>query len=116
MLILGAVALFTIGVYYRKSLVYFSRIACCRKKNSEIINGFIVLPYTHNNEEYSQMIDARSLPCPIVQVLNEHGVDLTDIVLPYTGPSSDILAVKPKFFGCEKLIFDCGDSIVELTE
>ena len=45
---------------------------------------------------------------PIIQILNQDGIDVTEIITPFLGPNNDFNKTNysPSFFGFEKLKFE----------
>jgi len=65
------------------------------------------LTYTHNGVPYKVVVPVRRGPRYIDRVHNEHGHDVTDTVLPYSGPSEDFhkQTLTPEDLGHARLTF-----------
>jgi hypothetical protein len=50
-------------------------------------------------------------PSPIIQVLNQDDIDITDYVMPYYGPNYDWHSINfiPQFFRCKEMVFEMDD-------
>lgn len=70
--------------------------------------------YELHNKQYKMIVRNKRGPCPISQITNENGIDITDHILPYMGPNYDWHGYKPSAgtFGYTELViaYSNGDS------
>uniref|UniRef100_A0A6C0H3G0 Uncharacterized protein n=1 Tax=viral metagenome TaxID=1070528 RepID=A0A6C0H3G0_9ZZZZ len=69
------------------------------------------LTYVINGRLYKMITNPIRGPVPILQISNDDGEDVTDIVLPYMGPQYDwhYREFSPSFFGYKSLTFELSD-------
>jgi len=69
------------------------------------------LTYVINGKMYKLIVTPTRGPAPIMQISNDNGEDVTDIVLPYMGPQYDwhYREFAPRFFGYKSLTFELAD-------
>lgn len=69
------------------------------------------LTYVINGKMYKLIVTPIRGPAPIMQISNDNGEDVTDIVLPYMGPQYDwhYREFAPRFFGYKSLTFELAD-------
>jgi hypothetical protein len=69
------------------------------------------LKYVINGKMYKLIVTPTRGPAPIMQISNDNGEDVTDIVLPYMGPQYDwhYREFAPRFFGYKSLTFELAD-------
>lgn len=69
------------------------------------------LTYVINGRIYKLIVTPIRGPVPIMQISNDNGEDVTDIVLPYMGPQYDwhYREFAPRFFGYKSLTFELAD-------
>lgn len=64
--------------------------------------------YIINGKFYKMVVNPCRGPCPIIQILNEYKIDVTEMVVPYLGPNNDFYGKNffPEYFGFKKLTFE----------
>lgn len=69
------------------------------------------ITYVINGKMYKLIVTPTRGPAPIMQISNDNGQDVTDIVLPYMGPQYDwhYREFAPKFFGYKSLTFELAN-------
>lgn len=67
--------------------------------------------YIINGKNYKMVVSPSRGPIQIAQVINEHGIEVTDHILPYMGPNNDWHNTKynPNFFNYKSLIFELNN-------
>jgi len=76
------------------------------------------LTYVINGRIYKLIVTPVRGPVPIMQISNDAGEDVTDIVLPYMGPQYDwhYREFAPRFFGYKSLTFELADGSEQTYE
>jgi hypothetical protein len=76
------------------------------------------LTYVINGKMYKLIVTPTRGPAPIMQISNDNGEDVTDIVLPYMGPQYDwhYREFAPRFFGYKSLTFELADGTEKTYE
>ena len=76
------------------------------------------ITYVINGKMYKLIVTPTRGPAPIMQISNDNGEDVTDIVLPYMGPQYDwhYREFAPKFFGYKSLTFELADGSEQTYE
>ena len=74
-------------------------------------NKTFELTYVINGKMYKMIAIPKRGPAPILQISNDLGDDVTDLILPYMGSQYDWHGsiFKPEFFGYRSLTFELGD-------
>lgn len=67
--------------------------------------------YVINGKLYKMIIKPDKGPLPIILAYNQDNQDITDLIIPYLGPSNNFHNYKftPNFFGMEKIIIENSD-------
>ena len=67
--------------------------------------------YVINGKIYKMVTSPSRGPVPIVQIINENNIDVTEHILPYMGPNNDWHNRKyfPDFFNYKSLIFELSN-------
>lgn len=89
--------------------MYWLRLLHYLNNNIEHVNSKrMKLTYTHNGKIYRIAVNVRKGPCPILNIIDEEGKNVTQEVLPYMGPAYDFHGqrVTPSICGRKKLIFE----------
>jgi len=60
-----------------------------------ISKNLFEISYSLHNKQYKMIVRNKRGPCPISQITNENGIDITDHILPYMGPNYDWHGYKP---------------------
>lgn len=67
--------------------------------------------YTLNGKLFKNLVKFRKGPSPILQVIDEMSIDVTDEILEYLGPQYNWHGNKmtPRILGYNSLTFECSD-------
>lgn len=67
--------------------------------------------YVINGKLYKMVTSTARGPVPILQILNEDNIDVTEYIIPYMGPNNDWHNKKyfPDFFNYKSLIFELSN-------
>lgn len=97
-------------------VLYLSIIQRMYNPVKKINNNEFEVTYVIKGKMYKMVVRPRLGPPPVLQISNENGEDVTDIVLPYMGPRYDWNGrnFSPSFFNCNSLTFEFYDA-TEIT-
>lgn len=111
-------------IYYCTTLLCAKYIIANFKKKYLVDKNVISLgdnvyqiTYKIDDKEYKLLVQKYRGPCPVMQVTNEHDIDVTDVIIPFMGPAYDWHNFKlngksfnpPNYFNYEKLTFEMSD-------
>lgn len=70
------------------------------------------LTYVIKGRVYKMIVTPPRGPPAVLQIINDEGDDVTDLILPYMGPYNDWYGtnIKPSYFGFETLTFELSNS------
>ena len=91
---------------------YYILLTQYLNKNVKQINSKTYeLSYVINNKLYKNIITIKRGPQPILQIINDENIDVTEQVLPYLGPCYDWHKndITPKILGYKNLTFIVND-------
>lgn len=77
------------------------------------------ISYTLTGKKYKMLVRVKRGPCPIESIRDEADNDITELVLPYMGPSFDWYGERPprpEVFGCKKLTIENSNGRFETIE
>ena len=76
------------------------------------------LKYIINGKLYKKIIIPERGPIPVISVINENGLDVTEEILPYMGPNNNFHNEKfcPTFFGHKKLMFEMSNGDIKFFD
>jgi len=90
---------------YLKLIVYLNNSVKKIDKNKYEVS------YVINGKIYKMVTTTARGPIPVIQILNEDNIDVTEHIAPYMGPNNDWHNRKyfPNFFNYKLLIFEMSD-------
>ena len=94
-----------------------SVIGYFKRDDKTIGKNLYEIEYSISNKTYKMIIKTRPGPCPIENITNEKGENITDIVLPYMGQKYDWYEGKPmspSFFMCTTLKFQMTNGTTQI--
>lgn len=91
--------------------LYLSFVQYMNNSVKKIDKKTFEISYIINGKIYKMVVSPYRGPCPVLQVTDDEVNDITDIVLPYLGPSNNWHNNKfnPKFFGKNTLTFELAN-------
>lgn len=85
----------------------------------EVHHKFYIINYSHGFQTYKILTPRKRGPCKFNQVLDQHGIDVTEKIKQFSGPSHNFhgIPTTPEMLGYSKLIFLNGiDDTVKTFE
>jgi hypothetical protein len=108
--------IYMLGARLMARTLYVYAIQYLTRSTNKIDKNTYEIQYVINNKLYRMIKVPNKGPCPIVSVHDEHGTDMTRVLLMYYGPNHDWHGVPlyPKFFNRSNLVFDMinGDQLI----
>ena len=91
--------------------LYLSLIQYLNSSVKKLDRKTYEISYQIEGRTYKMIVIPKRGPPPVLQIINDHDIDITDYVLPYMGAQYDWHGTKltPRFFGSQTLTFNFID-------